>query len=134
MKKNRREIFRGFRMKIKSDFVTNSSSTSFIISCEAGVSKKDDFIDKFNSFLKDYIKERTWDEEFQEPHMLTSDMVTLNDSGVFTITDFAPIYNSEQDIPQYIKELFLNKDSDAYKSLSRAGIKLINVDIKDQNK
>lgn len=120
-------------MKIKRDFVTNSSSTSFIITCKAEAEGKDDFINKYNGMLKDYIKNKEWDEDFQEPPMLTSDRVTNIGEGVFIITDFVPIYSNESDTPQYIQEL-LDKDSDASKLLEQAGIKLITVDTKDLNK
>ena len=120
-------------MKIKSDFVTNSSSTSFIIDCKAESSSKDDFIDKFNSFLKDYTKGRSWDEGFQEPPLLTSDTVSQTGAGEFTIRDFVPIYYNENDIPQYIQELFSDSDSDACKALKAVGIKLTKVEVKNLN-
>jgi hypothetical protein len=121
-------------MKIKSDFVTNSSSTSFIITCEAEAGGKDDFIDKYNRMLKDYIKDKDWNEEFQEPPMLTSDRVTSIGQGVFIITDFAPIYSNDLDTPQYIQELFIDPDPDAGKLLEQAGIKLMKIEMKDLNK
>jgi hypothetical protein len=121
-------------MKIKKDFVTNSSSTSFIITCEVGAMGKDEFIDKINRCLENYIKERAWDEEFQEPPLLKSDMVNPAGSGVFIIKDFVPIYCGEEDMPQYIKELFLDKDSDAGRLLKNSGINPIRMEIKDLNK
>ena len=120
-------------MKIKRDFVTNSSSTSFMIACESDAGGKDDFIDKFNGMLKDYIKKKAWEEEFQEPPLLTSDRVTSIKPGVFIIKDFVPIYSNEQDTPQYIQKLFLDNDPDAGKLLEQAGIKLIDVKEKDLN-
>ncbi len=132
--KNRWKIFQGIvEMKIKRDFITNSSSTSFIIACKSEASDKDDFIDKFNGMLKDYIKKREWDEEFKEPPLLTSDRVTAPRQGVFVIQDFVPVYSNDQDTPQYIQELFLDNDSDIGKLFEQAGIKLIDVKAKDLN-
>jgi len=119
-------------MKIKTDFVTNSSSTSFILPCRARMDSKDDFINKFNSLLKDYIKDRSWDDDFQEPPLLTSDMVTQDESDLFIIKDYASIYHSEKDIPQYIREL-IDDNSDIWKLLNENGINPLSVDIKDLN-
>jgi hypothetical protein len=119
-------------MKIKRDFVTNSSSTSFIVRCESDAKAKDDFIDRYNGWRKNYIEERRWHPEFEEPPLLTSDMTSVGD-GEFIITDFLPYYLNEQDAPQYIKEL-RDKDSVASKLLAKAGIKLMTVEMKDRNK
>ena len=120
-------------MKIKKDFVTNSSSTSFMITCKSEASGKDEFIDKYNGMLKDYIKKRKWDEEFQEPPMLTSDRVTSLGQGVFMVHDFVPLFSNERDTPQYIQELFLESDYDFGKLLEQAGIKLMTMEKKDRN-
>lgn len=119
-------------MKIRTSFVTNSSSCSFILSCRAIMDSKDDFIDKFNSLIEDYIKDRKWDDDFQEPPLLTSDMVTQDESGIFVIKDFVPIYGSEENTPQYIRELS-DKNSDVWKLLNENGINPLRVDIKDLN-
>ena len=89
-------------MKVKKDFVTNSSSTSFIVTCKADTSEKDEFIDKFNQFLEKYKENRTWDDDFQEPPLLRIDMVNQIEPGVFAIRDLVAIYGGEEDIPQYI--------------------------------
>lgn len=120
-------------MKVKRDFVTNSSSTSFILTFKAGTSGKDEFIDKFNRFLEEYKKHRTWDDDFQEPPLLRSDMVDQVEPGVFTIRDFVAIYGGEEDMPQYVRELFFDKDSEACKELNGAGIMPVKTEIKDLN-
>lgn len=114
-------------MKIKSDFVTNSSSTSFILHCTAV--GKDELINQVNSILNDYIKAREWDDEFKAPPMLTSEKVNQTESGQFIISD--KIYLNVKDIPQWVKDFFINNESDACKKLESAGIKLINVEIKN---
>jgi hypothetical protein len=127
-------IFRGgiTEMKIKRDFVTNSSSTSFMLTFKTEAGGKDAFIDKFNDLLKDYVKKSDWDEKFKKPPILTSDRVTNKGSDEYVITDFAAIYSNELDMPQHIQDL-LDKDSDAGKLLEQAGIKLVATEIKDLN-
>ena len=115
-------------MKIKSDFVTNSSSTSFILRCKAD--SKDELIDKVNSVLKDYIKDSEWnDQDFEAPPLLTSEKVYKTDSGQFIITD--KIYLNVKEMPQWINDLFIDNNSDARKKLDSVGIKLISVDFKN---
>jgi hypothetical protein len=120
-------------MKVKKDFVTNSSSTSFIITFKADTSKEDEFIYKFNRFLEKYIKNKTWDDDFQEPRLLKSDMVTQVEPGVFAIRDFVAFYGGEEDLPQYVQELFIDKDSEACKELNGNGIIPLKTEIKDLN-
>lgn len=120
-------------MKIKSDFVTNSSSTSFIISCKSDATDKDAFIDNYNRMLKKYIQDNEWDENFQKPPLLRSDMVKQISPGVFEIRDYVAIYGGDLDIPQYIQEFFLDEESDAYKDLASVGIIPIKTDMKDFN-
>lgn len=119
-------------MKIKSDFVTNSSSTSFIIHSKVDAAGKEDFIVKYNSVMEEYINKRKWDEEFQSPPFLTSSMVTQLGPDEFIIQDFVAIFSSEKDIPQYIKD-FSAPDSDLYKALKEAGIQLMEVEMKNFN-
>lgn len=119
-------------MKIKRDFVTNSSSTSFIIRCKSDAKMKDDFIEAYNGWRNQYIKKEGWKEEFQEPPMLTSDMVTSIGNGIFMITDFVPLHSGKRDTPQYIQDLS-DKESWASELLEQRGIVLVTVDEKDLN-
>jgi len=120
-------------MKVKADFVTNSSSTSFIVTCKAEAGEIDDFINKFNELLKNYIKKSSWDGEFQEPSMLTSDRVTKVGSGTFLIQDFVPIYCGEQDTPQYLKDFFVDRNPETLELLKQAGIAIISIEAKNLN-
>ncbi|MCK9227216.1 MAG: hypothetical protein M0P30_05395 [Syntrophorhabdaceae bacterium] len=120
-------------MKIKRDFVTNSSSTSFIMQFKSGANSKADFIYAYNEWRSEYIKKEGWKNEFQEPSLLTSDMVTAIGDGIFVITDFVPLYSGkEQDTPKYIRDLF-DKTSIACVLLGKAGIALTSFDKKDFN-
>lgn len=119
-------------MKIKQDLVTNSSSTSFIMGSKSDTDRIDVFIDQYNNvWRKTYIESMGQVDDFQEPPLLTSDMVAYI-GGEFIITDFLSYYSNKQDAPQYIRELF-DKDSIARKLLEQAGIMLVTVEMKDFN-
>lgn len=119
-------------MKIKRDFVTNSSSTSFIMRCESNAKTKADFIYAYNEWRSEYIKKKGWDKEFREPPLLENDMVTDIGGGIFAIRDFVPLYSGEKDTPQYIRDLF-NDESTASKLLKKAGIVMVTFEEKDFN-
>jgi len=120
-------------MKIKSDFVTNSSSTSFILTCQTDIEEKQEFINKLNKLLQEYSNRRKWDEEFQEPPFITSEMVTQVGPKRYAIRDFVAVFSGEADIPQYIMDFFLDTDSAESKALAEAGIVLVNKEIKNLN-
>jgi len=120
-------------MKIKQDFVTNSSSTSFILTFKSEAKGEKEFIDKFNCVLEDYIKDNAWNEEFQAPPLLTSEKVKQTGQGTFVINDYLPMDKGAEDISQSIKDIFISNNSDACKKLDSAGIRATTVEIKDFN-
>lgn len=120
-------------MKIKADFVTNSSSTSFIMTCKSKAGGTADFTTSANKLFERYIKKEGWRQNFQSPPKLTEDMVEQIAAGVFIIRDFTPFSCGEQDIPQYIEDIF-NKDAEAGDGASNSGITLVNIESKDLNK
>ena len=131
---NEKVNFKGIvEMKIKRSFVTNSSSTSFILTFEANEKMKDEFINKVNSLFNDYIEKNDFKDDFQEPPLLTNDNVEEIDPGVFVIKDFTPIYCGEHHKPQYIKDMF-NKDSRMYELLIENGIIPLWAEPRDNNK
>jgi len=119
-------------MKIKQDFVTNSSSTSFIV-CSKNISKDIiDFINKVNLVQNEFIKDEGWRENFETPPKITSEMLKQEGQEV-TIEILSPIFSDEEKMPQYIKELFINKDSKYYKKLCSLGIEPGEIKIKNYN-
>lgn len=116
-------------MKRKLDFVTNSSSTSFIISSKNISKDINDFINKVNIIRNEFIKDEEWRNDFEAPPKITSEMVTQEGETV-TIEGLLPFFSDERDLPQYITELFVNKDSKYYKKLCGLGIEPTNVKIK----
>ena len=120
-------------MKIKSDFVTNSSSTSFIISGKYDGKGIDEIKAIFNGLIQDYRKKTEWDKDTERPPLIKSEMIQKTGPDTFSITDFIPQSNEEEDIPQWIKDIFINNDSEAGKKLESAGIKITNVGLKNFN-
>jgi hypothetical protein len=106
-------------MKIKTDFVTNSSSASFILTITTlqnlDINK---FRDLFNEFILKYEREYKHssprnDEKtifrFWDPKELKQ--IELNK---FELEDFTSMYNGVDDIPHYMKFLLLTKETDNY--------------------
>lgn len=119
-------------MKIKTDFVTNSSSTSFIMQCASSAKTIGDFISAYSSWREAYIERMENTVGFQEPPTLTNDMVHIKDEK-FIVTVFVPIHSGEQDTPKYVQGLS-NKESDTYRLAVKEGITVMDVDRKDLNK
>jgi hypothetical protein len=96
-------------MKVKTDFVTNSSSASFILTLRPhdGTMELSEFTNLFNKYLEDYKKNnpnslRYWDA--------TNIDEVQDDVGpnLFTINECVSMYNDADDVPAYIKELMIN--------------------------
>ena len=120
-------------MKIKMDFVTNSSSSSFIVVVESDTKDLEEFIQKFNEFLRDHIEENSWKDDFEPPGMLTYDRVKKVGPNTFIVKDFLPFYWDEKDMPSYIKVLKKFREGDDQVSLIKYGIKKVSVDVRDLN-
>lgn len=56
-------------MKTREDFVTNSSSASFIMYIESTVNNIDDFKNDMFKFITDYIKEYWWKFKIQDDNV-----------------------------------------------------------------
>ena len=117
-------------MKIKTDFVTNSSSSSFVIIAKSDTDDPEVFIQKFNQYLQDHIEDNNWKDDFEPPPLLTLDRIKKLGPNQFHIEDYVPFYSSEDDTPQYIVDL-LKAD---HRDLSKYGLKHVSLETKDHNK
>lgn len=91
-------------MKIKGDFVTNSSSTSFIVKVSTENDDVIRLVERLNAFLDDYSHKNDWREEFIQPLRITADMIKKTSDGAFQITDYLPLHE-EGEMPDYWQEL-----------------------------
>ena len=62
-------------MKIKRDFVTNSSSTSFTLIVESHVESVEELVENINNYLLEYIAKNDWKDDFEPPKLLTAEEV-----------------------------------------------------------
>jgi hypothetical protein len=117
-------------MKIKMDFVTNSSSTSFIVAVHSDSNAIEEFVEKINQYMLDYIDKNNWKDDFEPPNLLTPEEVMMVSPGVFHIRGYIAYYGGDDDIPQYLEDL-RNENGN---TLSKYGIKTITFETKDLNK
>ncbi len=118
-------------MKIKGDFVTNSSSTSFILRVTAETQDLTEFVAKFNAYLQDYVENNSWRDGFEPPQRLTKEVVKKVGDNVFAIKDFIAIYNDEEDIPAYFAEVLRRLDE--HEGMREYGISKVSYEMRDRN-
>jgi len=93
-------------MKIKLDFVTNSSSASFILHVEANTEDLNDFVSKFNDFMEFFLNDGPYRREkikFWNPSQIKK-----ISNNKFAIHDYTGMYNSQSDIPSYMRWLIVS--------------------------
>ena len=103
-------------LKQKSDFITNSSSASFILTLRPndGTIEIDEFTELFNKYLEHYKDRnpnglRYWDGT------KIDQVQNTKGPNLFTVSEWTSMYNGEEDIPDYMKQLMANsfiKDPD----------------------
>ena len=121
-------------MKIKRDFVTNSSSTSFILCVESDIDNILEFVNKYNMLLNEISDKNSWKDDYELPPVLFTDRVKKGELNTYLIEDYLPFYETEDDLPQYIKELVDERNSaiDAHRS-EKYRINRISIETKDRN-
>lgn len=88
-------------MKIKTDFVTNSSSASFIMYFVTNDRTVDEFTKRVSKFLNYY--------SYEDNPKFNESMVKMITEGVFTINNYVGMYNFVDDIPSHMKTILLEK-------------------------
>jgi hypothetical protein len=113
-------------MKIKHDFITNSSSASFYLRFEATQEdmSKEEFIDKINQYLK-YNQEEIEDLRFWDASSIRE--VCPN---VFEIIDWTSMFNGQEDIPTYMKHMII---SSFLEEFDRFNLKFVNFRVNEDD-
>lgn len=93
-------------MKIKTDYVTNSSSASYLLYIKSEYDDLEDFKKSFNKYMDDYIKYNHSDED--PPRFFNPRDVSQISSNTFLIVDWNSMYNDFHDVPRYMLDLILN--------------------------
>ena len=96
-------------MKLKADFVTNSSSASFIMTLEAydNISLKE-FKEIMNDVINDFENEYR-DYGFEKPHLHFWDgsHISKVSPKIFALQDWTSMYNDPADIPRYMRYMMI---------------------------
>ena len=85
-------------MKIKTDFVTNSSSASFELYITSDITSVNEFIKVIQALLEYDISR----EQMPDGNSIKKLM-----EGVFTFEEYTSMYNGISDIPAYMRTLLL---------------------------
>jgi len=107
-------------MKIKCDFVTNSSSASFIMYFRTN----DDTVEEFVTRIEKLLSDISYHRNFSNARI---ERVT---EGIYRMIDWTSMYNYNDDMPNYMKsilvEYHLNRSN-----IFKNGIKEIIFEISD---
>ena len=96
-------------MKQKDDFITNSSSASFILTLEVNDKNVslDEFKELFNVFIEEYLERNPSSLKFWDATNIKK-IGSDNKSKLFKISEWTSMYNYQDDIPKYMRELMVN--------------------------
>ena len=114
-------------MKIKHDFVTNSSSASYLLYIDSNTNDLEEFTEQFEKYLKEIRSEYDWDswdssaDEYEQPKFYQPKGIENVGGTVFLVTEWTSMYNYTNDIPTYMAALLV-KSFDAGE-LERWGFK-----------
>jgi hypothetical protein len=119
-------------MKIKTDFVTNSSSTSFIIPITTDLNDRLDLLKKLNAYFEQRYGEDVYSEELDSPPQIDINSLQQKSENVFVLEGVVPYYKGYDDLPEHIRDLVLDYKSNPSR-LSAFGIKKLELQIIDKN-
>jgi len=101
-------------MKLKSDFITNSSSASFIMSFKTKDNiNHDEFRTLFNKYLESYKRQHPNKLRFWDASIISKG---TDDKGdlIYTVEDGTTMYNDMHDIPEYMRLLMIESYVNEY--------------------
>jgi hypothetical protein len=116
-------------MKAKADFITNSSSASFVLKVET---IEDTSIEEFKNQFGKFIE---WFKTNDDWHGFTENIRFWNGSDIkegekpntFIIEEWTSMYNGYEDIPDYMKYLTLDTFVSEYQN--GYGFKIVGIEI-----
>jgi len=89
-------------MKIKTDFVTNSSSASFLLYIQSKGDNLEDFKESFERYMTFHASVINGSARFFNPN----DIEQIS-SNTFLVSDWTSMYNYFNDIPEYMRDLLV---------------------------
>jgi hypothetical protein len=111
-------------MIISWDFVTNSSSTSFIVVSPASSITIQSLVEAVNRYIKEYNSKNSWKDDFEPAPLLDQESVRELKDGSLAIEDYIPFYGDPEDMPEYLRNL----------DLSAYGIEGAKILVRDKNR
>ena len=114
-------------MKIKIDFVTNSSSASIMLFVESVTDDLEDFKEKFNKYMEVY--QERYGEEYVVHFWDPARIKKLN-SYLFVVEHDTSMYNYVTDIPHYMQVLILESQVEPLDILENYGFKGVKVKVR----
>jgi len=97
-------------LKRKDDFITNSSSASYILTLKADVS--DMSLEQFEVLFQEYIEiyKRNNDNKIRYWDGINIHKI---DNNMFEVTDWTSMHNDNDDIPEYMRDLLIESFVDS---------------------
>lgn len=123
-------------MKVKIDFVSNSSSASFILFVESSATTEGEFKKILTNFLADYYQREMFLESDLSRDTFLKDVfkeckIKKVSPNVFSVRFFTSIYNSYKDIPSWMTNMILRKEIE--NDLSCFGIRGVKLIVEEHN-
>lgn len=119
-------------MKIKTDFVTNSSSSCFILTLKSQTNDRAELIRRLSAYLEQRHGGDADSEESDSPLQADLQNLQQRSANEFVLEGAIPYYRDYDDLPKPIRNLVLDQTADP-EGLDQAGIEIIDFAIIDKN-